>query len=114
MKTDSSLHLTSDDRGAVMEYIARIRSRFPDRILSVTLFGSKACGDADAESDVDLLVLVDADDNEFRYELWRIASRVSLEYDVVISQVYLARFVGPRHGAFVFPCTAWLRRMGFH
>jgi predicted nucleotidyltransferase len=68
-----------------MEYIARIRSRFPGRILSVILFGSKARGDAGAESDIDLLVLLDAESDEFRSELWRIASDVSLYYNVVLS-----------------------------
>ena len=68
-----------------MEYIARIRSRFSDRILAVILFGSKARGDAEAESDIDLLVLVDAESDEFRSELWRIASDVSLCYNVVLS-----------------------------
>jgi predicted nucleotidyltransferase len=77
--------LTSNDQAAVTEYIARIRSRFSDRILAVVLFGSKARGDTEAESDMDLLVLVDAESNEFRSELWRIASDVSLEHSVVLS-----------------------------
>ncbi|MEA3340275.1 MAG: nucleotidyltransferase domain-containing protein [Chloroflexota bacterium] len=69
-----------------MEYIARIRNHFPDRILNVVLFGSQARGDADAESDIDLLVLVDAENaGDFRSELWRIAFDVSLDYDVVLS-----------------------------
>ncbi|MFQ6100698.1 MAG: nucleotidyltransferase domain-containing protein [Anaerolineae bacterium] len=68
-----------------MEYVAHIRSRFPNRVLSVVLFGSKARGDTDAESDIDLLVLVDAESSEFRSELWCIASDVSLEYNVVLS-----------------------------
>ena len=68
-----------------MEYIARIHSRFSDRILAVILFGSKARGDAEIESDIDLLVLVDVESDEFRSELWRIASDVSLCYSVVLS-----------------------------
>ncbi len=85
MKTDSTLHLAPKDQVAVTEYIACIRDRFPDRILAVILFGSKARGDFDDESDIDLLVLVDTEEREFRDELWRIASRVSLDYNVVIS-----------------------------
>ena len=77
--------LTPNDHAAVEEYIQLIRSRYPERILAVALFGSKARGDADDESDIDLLVLVDAEENEFRDELWHIASRVSLEHNVVVS-----------------------------
>ncbi len=85
MKARSLSHLTPNDRAAVMEYIDRIRSRFPDRVLTVILFGSKARGDADVESDIDLLVLLDAENSGLRSELWRIASDVSLEYNVVLS-----------------------------
>ena len=85
MEASSVPHLTSSERKAVIEYVTRIRTRFPDRVLAVTLFGSKARGDADAESDIDLLVLVDAEDREFRSELWRIASDVSLDHNAVVS-----------------------------
>jgi predicted nucleotidyltransferase len=77
--------LTPNDQEAVEEYIQLIRSRYPERILAVALFGSKARGDADDESDIDLLVLVDVEEKRFRDELWHIASRVSLEHNVVVS-----------------------------
>jgi predicted nucleotidyltransferase len=85
MKAPSLAHLTPNEHAAVTEYVAGIGDRFPDRILSVILFGSKARGDANVESDVDLLVLVDAEDREFRSELWHIASDLSLKYNLVIS-----------------------------
>jgi len=85
VKADSLSLLTPNDRAAVVEYIEYIRGHFPDRILAVVLFGSKARGDADDESDIDLLVLVDVEDNEFRSELWDIASDVSLDRNVVLS-----------------------------
>lgn len=77
--------LSPNEQAAVTEYIARIRSHFPGHILAVTLFGSKARGDANADSDIDLLVLVDVENMALRSELWRVASDVSLEYDVVLS-----------------------------
>jgi len=78
-------HLTANEQAAITRYAAAIRERFPQRILSLTLFGSKARGDADSESDIDLLVLVDKEDRRFRSELWRIASDLSLEYNIVLS-----------------------------
>lgn len=78
-------HLTPNEQTAVAEYVTRIQQNFPDRILTVMLFGSKARGDAEAESDIDLLVLVDVETNQFRSTLWRIAADVSLDYNVVVS-----------------------------
>jgi predicted nucleotidyltransferase len=80
--------LSLKERKAVEEYMDCILRRFPDRILAVTLFGSKARGDAkgaDAESDIDLLIVVDDESGELRSELWRIASDISLNYNVVLS-----------------------------
>jgi predicted nucleotidyltransferase len=77
--------LAPGEQAAVEEYVARIRDLFPGRILSVTLFGSRARGDADPESDVDLLLIVDAESRPFRSQLWQIASDISLEHNLVIS-----------------------------
>ena len=84
-KMKTLAHLLPNEQRAITEYVAQIRDRFPGRILAITLFGSKARGDSDAESDIDLLVLVDVEDNDLRDELWRIASDISLEYDLVLS-----------------------------
>ena len=79
------MRLLSSEQAAITAYINHLRSHFSDRILAVMLFGSKARGDADAESDLDLLVLVDGETPEFRAKLWQIASDISLEYNVVLS-----------------------------
>jgi predicted nucleotidyltransferase len=85
MSVTSLDYLTPNEQAAITEYVARIRGHFRNRVLAAMLFGSKARGDADSESDIDLLVLVDVESSEFRSQLWRIASDVSLEYDVVLS-----------------------------
>jgi uncharacterized protein len=46
-------------RGPLEEYAKRLRVVFGDRVRDVRLFGSFARGDADEDSDVDVLVLVD-------------------------------------------------------
>ena len=46
-------------RLALLEYTARLRAVFGDRLTEVRLFGSFARGEANEDSDVDVLVLVD-------------------------------------------------------
>ena len=85
MKARLLSHLVQKERTAITEYVTRIQQRFADLILAVVLFGSKARGEGDAESDIDLLVLVKDATHAPRSELWRIAFDVSLEYNVVLS-----------------------------
>ena len=59
---------------------------FPCAIQDAYLYGSYARGDYHAESDVDILLTVDADDvAPLRKIAASIASRISLEYDVMVS-----------------------------
>ena len=55
MRTLKDIPLGEKDRQAVERAAAILRERFP--VERVVLFGSKARGDADSESDIDLLVL---------------------------------------------------------
>ena len=55
MKTLAQLSLDERDRAAIAEAVGLLRSRFP--VERVMLYGSKARGTDDEESDIDLLVL---------------------------------------------------------
>ncbi len=55
MKTLDQIPLSDNDRQAIQAAAAILRRRFP--IERVVLFGSKARGDDDTESDIDLLIL---------------------------------------------------------
>jgi predicted nucleotidyltransferase len=78
-------HLTSREKTALSEFVARLRERYADDIVLVTLFGSKVRGDFDAESDLDVLAVVESEGWRFHREISFMGSRVSLDYDVNIS-----------------------------
>ena len=60
---------------------------YPDEILSITLYGSQARGDAKTESDIDVLVVVRRESSALRQALTDLAWQVQFEYGVVISDI---------------------------
>ena len=64
-----------------------------DRIDSVILFGSQARGQAQVGSDIDVLVVVrgEFDYSEFIQRTSAIVSALSLEYDMVLSRVFVSK-----------------------
>ena len=59
-----------------------------DKIYKIILYGSYARGDFDAESDIDILILLDCDSGEvreYRKQISRLASRIGLENDIEVS-----------------------------
>ena len=54
--------LRPEERAALQDYLTRLRRRFGSRVLQVILFGSRARGEGDAESDLDVLVVADDKD----------------------------------------------------
>ena len=79
-------HLTSREKAALSEFVARLRGKYADEIVLVTLFGSKVRGDFDEESDLDVLVVVEGND---RWPYWRaitdLTSDLLLDYEVNMS-----------------------------
>jgi len=85
--------LTTTERQALETLVQRLYMRHSDLIQSATLFGSKARGDAGPDSDIDVIVVLTNDDPHLRSSVRRLAARVSLEYDLLIS----VRAVGRSH-----------------
>jgi predicted nucleotidyltransferase len=84
MKTLDEINLRPNDRAAVREAAAILREKFP--VEQIVLFGSKARGEDDPESDIDLLVLTsrplsDRDESE----VTRALLALELDLAVVIS-----------------------------
>lgn len=77
--------LQPQERSALAEYLDRLRVRFADRVLSVILYGSRARGEGDAESDLDVLVVVDDGDYQLHREVALEAFEPSLKHGALIS-----------------------------
>jgi uncharacterized protein (UPF0332 family)/predicted nucleotidyltransferase len=82
MKRQGLKNLTPQERAAVHELIKRLRKKYRKRLVRVVLFGSKARGDAGAESDVDLLVVYKPNGADLKERIqkeeWEIGSNHSV------------------------------------
>ena len=95
-KTSSKLHpeqlsqLTASERAGLAVFIEELQQKYPDDLLQVVLFGSKARGDFHDQSDLDILVVIHVSNDEY-WQYWNkivnIASKIELTYDLVFSLI---------------------------
>ncbi|MBL7063020.1 MAG: nucleotidyltransferase domain-containing protein [Anaerolineae bacterium] len=76
--------LPERERRAIEAFLKRVRRAYPQRVKQMRLFGSKARGDSNADSDIDILLVVDEEDWRFRHAISNVAADVSLAYDVLV------------------------------
>ncbi len=78
--------LQPNERAGLAAFIEQLRARYGDDLLRVVLFGSKARGDFDVESDVDVLVVLREKDHWKRWdEITDLTSQLLLETGANIS-----------------------------
>ena len=95
--------LTSTEQQALETLVRRLYKSYSNQIESVVLFGSKARGDAETDSDIDVMVVLGNDDPHLRSKIRRVAARVSLEYDLLISVRAVGRSHWERLSRYRFP-----------
>ncbi|MBC7114615.1 MAG: uncharacterized protein PWR13_283 [Archaeoglobi archaeon] len=74
-------------REALEEFANRAVEELGDRIDAIILYGSLARGEADENSDIDILVITDH--AEIRERIYDIAYDVNLKYDVLLSFFFI-------------------------
>jgi predicted nucleotidyltransferase len=83
-----SLQMSEMDQKAIQALYSTIKHDF--KVSKILLFGSRARGDADVYSDIDLLVLTQKPRNiKDRYKLSDIAADINIDYGVAISCLYI-------------------------
>jgi len=76
---------------ALEVFMDRLRQQYADQVLHVILFGSKVRGDFDAESDLDLLVVVESPDWRVHQQVSHLAYEPMVEHDTVLSTHTIGR-----------------------
>jgi predicted nucleotidyltransferase len=73
--------LRRNERAALLDFVACLHERLGDRVQRVILYGSRARGRGDAESDLDVLVVVDKVDEALDHTIDQAAFEVIMRYD---------------------------------
>ena len=77
--------LSQSESQALHTFAEQLQRTYPDQVRQVYLFGSKARGEAHADSDIDVLIITESEDRLLRYEIINLASDCSLEYGVLLN-----------------------------
>ena len=87
------LKLKPRDQAALTDFLKKVRSALGDRLIEAKLFGSKASGKDEPDSDIDVLVVVDQARVELEDRVLDIAFDVNLAHDVYLSPRVVARAI---------------------
>ncbi|MEW6621124.1 MAG: nucleotidyltransferase domain-containing protein [bacterium] len=86
MKALKELNLKENEIKALQELKEKILERFP--VTEIIIYGSKARGDADEESDIDVLILINKEVNTvLEEEIFHMSYEIELKYDVVFGEM---------------------------
>jgi predicted nucleotidyltransferase len=82
---DAGSRLTDKERQAATEFVDKVHQQFDGQVVSVLLFGSRARGEAEPESDMDLLVVMSDARPEIRRAIRYLAVEVWLKHGIYLS-----------------------------
>ena len=77
--------LKSKDAAAIDEFVKEVRAVLGNNLIELKLFGSKATGKDQPDSDIDVLIAVEKDDVEVEDTVLDIAFDTNLKHGVYIS-----------------------------
>ena len=82
--------LTAQEQGALEDFCQKAAEICGNRLQGIRLFGSRARGQGDEESDLDLLVLTRGQDERTKVRIWDAAYEVFSATGIVISPLVLS------------------------
>jgi predicted nucleotidyltransferase len=88
-----AVKLKAKDAAALEEFLRRLRAVLGTKLIEVKLFGSKATGRDQPDSDIDVLVAVEKGGADVEDEVLDIAFDVNLKHDVYVSPRVIDRAI---------------------
>ena len=82
---------SSREKQIIDGFVTQVRGTFKDRVQRVILYGSRARGDADDESDYDFLVLLEPYDKTDKRMVRELSREISYDQGVLVT-AFSARF----------------------
>jgi len=72
--------LTSTEKQALTELKQELYRKFPNRIKRIILYGSRARGESEPDSDIDILVIADDENLKFSEQIGDISWNIQFKY----------------------------------
>ena len=85
-------YLTNRETAALNLLISRLKNELKDYLIQVQLFGSKATGDFNPDSDIDILLIVKKRSEKILDKIAEIHLDVDLKYDPNISLIIFSEY----------------------
>lgn len=83
-------HLTDQEKSAVESFKQSLVKEFGTEVIRVRLFGSRARGEGNEDSDLDILVLLKKESRSAKDRIFEISSDILLEYEIDISPLVMS------------------------
>ena len=83
--------LDTKEKSALKQFKADLEQTLGGQLIELKLFGSKARGDDQPDSDIDVLVIVATDDSHIRESVYNIATDILLQTDLCISPKIISK-----------------------
>ena len=85
--------LSPDEKSALSNFKAALKQALSGQLVELKLFGSKARGDDQPDSDMDVLVIVASDDWHISDTVYDIATDIFLQTDFCISPKVISKSI---------------------
>ncbi|MHC4482752.1 MAG: nucleotidyltransferase domain-containing protein [Planctomycetota bacterium] len=83
--------LSAQEKSALQQFKTGLEQALGNRLIELRLFGSKARGDDQPNSDTDVLVIVASDDWHIRDTVYDAATDILLQMDICISPKVISK-----------------------